>query len=67
MCEGKSTEQSKVSEEEVDSVRASYLRSSKKSVPKATRELLLLKATVSKDLAKSVHIYPYYKMIFLIV
>ena len=48
LCKGKSTGRPTVSEENVDLVRASYLRSPKKSVRKASLELQLAKTTVWK-------------------
>lgn len=59
VCKGKSTGRPTVSEANVDRVRASYLRSPKKTVQKASLELQLPKTTVWKVLRKRLNMRPY--------
>lgn len=59
LCKGKSTGRPKVSEETVERVRESFTRSPKKSVRKASRELVIPPSTVWKIVRKRLHLHPY--------
>ena len=59
LCKGKSVGRPSVSEENVQRVRDSFLRSPKKSVRKASCELGMPVMTVWKVLRKRLHMRPY--------
>ena len=60
LCKGKSVGQPRVSEENVQRIRNSFLQSPKKSVRKASRELGMPVMTVWKVLRKCLHMCPYH-------
>lgn len=59
LCKGKSVGRPRVSEENVQRVRDAFVRSPKKSVRKASRELAMPVMTVWKVLRKRLHMRPY--------
>ena len=59
LCKGKSAGQSRVSEESVERVRQSFLRSPNKSVHRASRELEMTSITVWRVLRKRPLMKPY--------
>ena len=59
LCKGKSTGRPKVTVQDVDRIRASFLHSPKKSVRRASHELQVQKTTVWKVLRKRLHMRAY--------
>ncbi|PSN44358.1 hypothetical protein C0J52_19621, partial [Blattella germanica] len=64
LCIGKSVGRPRVSEENVQRVRDAFVRSPKKSVRKASRELTMPVMTVWKVLRKRLHMCPYRLQLF---
>ena len=59
LCKGKSSGRPRVSEENVERVRAAYIRSPQKSTSRASMELEIPQQTVCKILRKRLHMMPY--------
>jgi transposase len=59
LCKGKSPGRPRVSEENVQRIRQAFLRSPKKSIPKASRELQIPQTTVWKVLRKHLRLKQY--------
>lgn len=60
LCKGKSPGRPKVSEERVEQVREAFVRSPKKSVRRASRELAIPVTSVWRVLRRRLHLHPYH-------